>query len=308
MLGLRFCQIALLSISIVVCSSAQERASEIVGKSFEDLLQERGSAEAFEEKLGAAEEAGLSDQASLESRFLFYLDREEVALIAGLLPDFRKADETFEVADSALFAQRTDWAAVVQYVESLAALERGSEEDFEKHIKEAFWLSPKQSEIFVRDIERYRKAKAMLGAEVDLARSYPRVLGDEEAELLRPGSKKNGVLLYFWSPKSRECLDTFQKFLDLSQRLQAEDIVTVGILPETTKEVLEEAREFLEGRGSDQDISWVVDRESEALSERMEIDSVPLYVVLSASGKIVFYGRPTDSRLTSALEQLGVGN
>lgn len=302
------CRNFLLCLLLGVGSHAQEAGEPTVGSSFAELLEERNSQEVFERKLEGARAAGLTDQASLEARFLFHLDREETAQIAALLPAFLEADRDFDSEASALFTKANDWSAVVEYVKAVAALEAGSPKDFEKHIKQAFWLSPEQGEVFARDIERYRKANEMMEVELDLTHRYPLLFGDGEGGIIEEDGNEVGALLYFWSPKCRECRETFEDHVSLSRELESRSIHTVGVLPETSEEVVAEAKAFLSEHELSDGGAWLIDRRLDALSERLGIESVPFYVMISRQGRVVFYGRPTDGKLRATINGMNAAD
>lgn len=74
-------------ISIASLLPAQEEAADAVKMSpkddvMEQLFSERESAEALEKAIQSARKLGISEQAILESKFLFHIDRAEDAEIA----------------------------------------------------------------------------------------------------------------------------------------------------------------------------------------------------------------------------------
>lgn len=87
-------------------------------EAMEQLFSERESAEALEKAIQSARKVGVSEQAILESKFLFHVDRAEDAEIANMLPQLLKQAEKFKLAESEIFGARTTgwqfWNTCVQ--------------------------------------------------------------------------------------------------------------------------------------------------------------------------------------------------
>ena len=111
----------------------------------EHLFAERESPAALQAAIEQARKHNISEQAILEARFLFLVDRHDDDAIAALLPEFVKHRATFNLDDSKIFACKEDWLAVNEYVEAIAALNKGDKAAFKQHITEAFWLSPRRT-------------------------------------------------------------------------------------------------------------------------------------------------------------------
>jgi hypothetical protein len=273
-------------------------------EAIEQLLSERESPEALQKAIAAARAAEVSEQAILEARFLFHVDRAEDKEIAALLPEFLAFKDRFKLADSEIFAGEDDWLAVTEYVQALAALEKGDKDGFKRHITEAFWLSPRQGAAFAPHIDRIRLADAMKAVRIDFTKAYADTLGGEPASLGAILGRRKGLLLHFWSPWSRECEATLADFFITADHLVSKDVAVASILPETSSKVIADAKAMLQATGEKIHGAWIVDAEKDPLSARLKVQSVPVVVLISPDGSVLFNGHPTDEEFWRALGKI----
>ena len=146
----------------------------------DNLLSERDSDKELESVITAAKKNGISEQAILEARFLYHVDRREDEAVAAMLPAFLKQRENFKLGDSAIFSVKEDWLAVVEYVQAIASLKKGEKDAFKSHISEAFWLSPRQASAFAPHIERMRLEEAMRSVRIDFESKLTALGGGDE--------------------------------------------------------------------------------------------------------------------------------
>lgn len=270
----------------------------------EQLLSERESPEAMQKAVAAARALNVSEQAILEARFLFHVDRAEDKEIAALLPEFLAYKDRFKLADSEIFASVDDWLAVTEYIQALAALEKGDKEAFKSHITEAFWLSPRQGAAFAPHIDRIRLMEAMEAVRIDFGNPYIDTLGGDPVSLGAILGERKGLLLHFWSPLSRECEATLADFLITADHLVSKDVAVASILPETSEKVITDAKAMLKGAGKKIPGAWIVDTKKDPLNVRLRVQNVPVFVLISPDGNVLFNGHPTDDEFWSALEKI----
>jgi hypothetical protein len=162
--------VAILGILMAEPSSPQSAAAEVTAAArqaaCEKILSERESPAALDRAITAARAAGVSEQAMLEARFLYHVDRREDEAIAAMLPEVLKQREAFKLEDSAIFSVEEDWLAVVEYVQAITALGKGDKIAFKNHITEAFWLSPRQAAAFSPHIESLRLEERMAAVRI----------------------------------------------------------------------------------------------------------------------------------------------
>ena len=284
----------------------QAQESPRVGREelVERMLSERESPEALGKAVAAARAAGISEQAILEARFLFHVDRSEDTEIAALLPEFLARKDKFRLADSEIFGNADDWLAVTEYVQALAALEKGDKDGFKLHITEAFWLSPRQCAAFAPHIDRIRLMDAMKAVRVDFGKTYRQMAGEGEDTLGGILGGQKALLLHFWSPWSRECEATLGDFLITAEYLIGKDLSVASILPETSAEVIADAKAMLAAAGGKAPGAWIVDTPKSAVSARLRVQSVPVVVLISVEGSVLFHGHPADEEFWRALGKI----
>ena len=270
----------------------------------EQLLSERESPEAMQKAIAAARALKISEQAILEARFLFHVDRAEDKEIAALLPEFLAFKDKFKLNDSEIFAGLDDWLAVTEYVQALAALEKGDKDGFKQHITEAFWLSPQQGVVFAPHIDRIRVMDSMKSVRIDFKKDYKDTLTVKPVTLGAILGDKKGLLLHFWSPWSEECEATLADFLITADYLAANNVAAVSILPETSAKVIADAKTMLAAAERKISGSWIVDSEKNSISALLKVQSVPSVVLVSSDGSILFNGHPTDEKFWGSLEKI----
>lgn len=272
----------------------------------ERLLTERGSREDLDKLIEEARQSGVGEQAILEARFLFHVDRREDSEIAALLPEFLERNQSFDIGESEIFAVREDWLAVVEYVQAIAALEKGDKAGFKTHITEAFWLSPRQGAAFAPHIDRLRMEEAMARVTVD----YSTALGDFDGNPVPLSAALTGneaVLLHFWSPWSHECEAAMPDFEALSGQLVRNGVGVVSVLGEAGPEVIEDARSLIAGLDSEPAGRWLVDSPKAPLHQLLRIQSVPAMVLVDPAGRVRFNGHPSDPAFWNELQAISPG-
>lgn len=289
----------------VICAQLSDFAEQQLSpkeNAVEEILSVRDSREALDVAISNAEDLGVSAQVLLEARFLFHVDRAEDAEIANLLPVFREQKAKFKLSESEIFGSIDDWMAVTEYVEALAALEEGDKSGFKDHIKEAFWLSPRQGAAFAPHIDRIRLMDAMKSIRVDFSKKYQNTISGEQVSLREIMGGNRALLLHFWSPWSRECEATLLDFMTTADHLISKEVAVVSILPETSKKVISDAIAMLESVKEPAPGFWLVDSKKSSLANQLKVQSVPAMVLLGPEGEVMFNGHPTDEDFWKALE------
>jgi thiol-disulfide isomerase/thioredoxin len=267
----------------------------------ERLLSERVSPEAFAQAVEEATRQGIGEQALLEAKFIFHVDRQEDAAIAAMLPEFLKRNESFKLAESEIFATKEDWLAVIEYVQAISALRNGDKAAFKKHITEAFWLSPKQGSAFAPHIERLRLDETMASLKVDFTLAFAPVSGGEPIALSKILGTGKAMLLQFWSPLSGECEASLPDFVAIEKELAKNNVPTATLILESSGKSISDTLSILKPLGANPPGTWLVDHEQDPISALMRVQNVPVFALISPEGKVLFNGTYDAGELWNAL-------
>jgi len=270
----------------------------------EKLLAERESPKALDTAIANARKQGVSDQAILEARFLYHVDRHEDDALAAMLPELLKQRDAFKPEDSAIFAVTEDWLAIIEYVRAIAALGKGDKDAFKQHITEAFWLSPRQGAAFAPHIERMRLDEAMRSVKIDFATKLKPLAAGDAVTLDQLVAEKKALLVHFWSPLSRECEAGMPDFITTATTLSANGIAIVSLLPEEPSQLLTDARAMLRPLGAKLPGAWLLDPKDHPFARTLRIQDLPAMVLVSTAGKILFNGDPSDNDFWEALHKI----
>ena len=270
----------------------------------ERLFSERESPEAMQRAIDQARKQNIGEQVILEARFLFLVDRHDDEAIAALLPEFVKRRATFNLDDSKIFACKEDWLAVNEYIEAIAALNKGDKAAFKQHITEAFWLSPRQGAAFAPHIERLRLDEAMRSIKIDFAEEFTTIDSGKPESLKNLIGDNKALLLHFWSPWSEECEAAMPDFIVTAKMLAANKIAVVSILPDDSAKVLADARAARKELGANPPGAWIVDNKTHALNRTLRVQTVPTMILVTTEGRVLFNGHPADDELWKALAEI----
>ena len=282
-------------------TAAADTPASLREAALDNLLSERDSLKALDTAIADARRNGVNEQAILEARFLFHVDRNEDEAIAALAPEFLSRRDSFKPADTAIFGEKEDWLAVVEYVQAIAALRKGDKAAFKQHITEAFWLSPGQASAFAPHIERMRLDEAMRSVKVDFDAAFPSLRNDESVILKTLMKGKKALLLHFWSPLSQECEAAMPDFISTASTLADKDIAVVSLVPENDPQQITEARKLIAPHASKPAGAWIVDSKENPLGRLLRVKNLPAMVLLSADGGVIFNGHPTDDKFWESM-------
>jgi hypothetical protein len=270
----------------------------------DNLLSERESPAAFDKVVADARKHGVAEQAVLEARFLFHVDRREDAAIAGMLPEFEQHAATFRIEDSAVFGFKEDWLAVIEYVRAIHSLQTGDKNAFKQHITEAFWLSPRQGAAFAPHIERLRLDEAMLSVKFDFLTPMVPLTGGEPVTPASLIQGKKALLIHFWSPWSRECETAMQDFATTAKTLLDHDLAVLSLIPDDDPKLSEDARAMVRPLAAKPCGAWLIDSQDKPFGRMLRVQNLPTMVLVSTEGNVLFNGDPVDERLWKKLREV----
>ncbi|MFD0892441.1 TlpA family protein disulfide reductase [Luteolibacter ambystomatis] len=283
---------------------AEEKELSPRAAAVEHMLTERASPAALDKAIAEAKKQGASEQSQFEARFLFLVDRGDDEGIAALLPEMLKRKDSFKLEDSEIFAVKEDWLAVVEYVQAVDAMKKDDHEGFKKHILEAFWLSPRQGAAYAPHIEKMRMQEAMKDVSYGFDQEFEPLKGKQKVKLKEVAAGKKAVLLHFWSPWSRECEDSMPDFAAAAKEFEKHGLAVVSVVSEEEPKLLEEARAMVAKLGEHPPGTWVRDDEKQPLDRLFRVQGIPVMVLLSPEGRVLFNGSPADEALWKALSAI----
>jgi hypothetical protein len=291
-------------------SSTQQAPQEVSSESspkeiaLDRLLSERNSQQALQEAIGEALKVGVSQQTILEARFLYHIDRREDDAVAEMAPEIVKQRELFKIEDSSICGHVDDWLAITEYVQAMASLKQGDKAGFKSHITEAFWLSPHQAAAFAPHVERLRLADAMLAVKIDFDMKLASSSGNEELTFTGLANRKKAMVLHFWSPTNMESTSSLPDYAATAKFLEEKGIAMVSLLTGDTGKNQDEARKVLLPLGANPPGFWLVDPIDHSLAKDLRVQSLPIVVLVSTEGKILFNGEPGDDAFWTALMKI----
>jgi hypothetical protein len=271
------------------------------------LLSERSSDQALEAVIADARKIGITEQAILEARFLYRVDHREDDAIAGMLPEFLKQRELFKIEDSVIFSVKEDWLAVIEYVQAIASLKKGDKDAFKTHITEAFWLSPRQASAFAPHIDRMRLEESMRAVKIDFETKLTALGGGDAVALKNLMVEKKAMVLHFWSPASRECEASMSDFAITAKALIEKGVAVVSILRDDSPKLLADARVMIHPLGMNPPGAWLIDQPGNPLARDLRLQALPVFVLISNEGRVLFNGDPSDDGLWDALKKIDTG-
>ena len=302
--AMRLHALLVISLAAISFASAQPAAPGLRETALDNLLSERGPQKVFDTAIADARKHGVAEQAILEARFLYHVDHREEAAIAALLPEFLARKDSFKLEESAIFGEREDWLAVIEYVQAIAALGKGDKVAFKKHITEAFWLSPGQAAAFAPHIDRLRLDDFMKNVRVDFNTSLASLDSGEKVTLEKVIGGKKALILHFWSPRAPECEAAMPDFISTAASLQDKHIAVASLLPADVDGLAKEARAMIKPFAEKPTGAWLIDSDNQQLGRLMRVRNVPAMVIIGRDGGVLFNGRPEDDRFWESLRKI----
>lgn len=256
------------------------------------------SAEEFERVVAEAGKGGVPTQTLAEAKLVWGLRHQDTGFLEKVLPELEAAAKDFKKGDSAGIASSEDFFGLLSYIKGLAAMKKGDEESFRKHITEAFWASPEQSQLFAQAIINHRSAQRMATVTLDLR--LPITTSRGEATTLGEQLGKNkAILLDFWASWCGPCMELMPELRKKAVLLGKHNISVAGMNTESDESAADKVR-----REKDMKLPWLVEPKGAPFSGPLGINSIPRMVLVSPEGRILYNGHPQDPALWAALREL----
>jgi hypothetical protein len=93
-------------------------------------------------------------------------------------------------------------------------------------------------------------------------------------------------------------------FIATAKELTAKDLAVVSILPLQDPQVMDDARDSLQRHAAVTSGHWLLDRDEKPLARELRVQTVPVMVLVSNNGRILFNGHPADETLWRKLAEV----
>jgi thiol-disulfide isomerase/thioredoxin len=264
------------------------------------LFNPQNSVEEMRDALKAGEEAGLPHQILLEAQLIWGLRLGETVFLSTLLPELEAMARTFDPSLAGGIGSVEELRGLIAFVKAKTALRQGDEAEFEKQIKEAFWLHPGSAPLFAQEVEKLRREKKMANFKLDLDIILTTSEGEATTLADQLGSNK-ALLLDFWASWCGPCMNLMPELRKKGRQLEGHGIVVAAMNTdsENAEAVADKVR-----REKDMTIPWLVEPVERPYSRALEIRSIPSMVLVTPDGKVLFFGHPQSPELWEALRKI----
>jgi len=259
---------------------------------------------AFKQAIEKSRQAGIPEQILLEARFLHLIDQDDHNALVKLAPELEAYRDKFDLALSEIFGVQEDWLSVIHYTQALVALDKKDEQEFKKHITEAFWLNPRHAQIYAPHIERLRLNNAMANITISSDLKLQPQSGGVPTDLKALSKGKKAFVLHFWSPISQEVADNMEDFTLTSHECSTHEIAVISILIGSSPETIQEAELIRKQHQDKAQCTWVVDSSKSTLTKILRITDIPTMVILSTDGKVLFNGHPSETKFWNTIKSI----
>ena len=93
-------------------------------------------------------------------------------------------------------------------------------------------------------------------------------------------------------------------YASAAKALGEKNIAMVTLLPDDSPKTLTDTRKMLEPFGPKPPGAWLIDSKENPLARELRVQSLPLFVLISNEGRVLFNGDPTDDGLWDALTKI----
>lgn len=246
----------------------------------------------FDKALKKAKEAKISPQVLFEAEFLYAIDKSDYPKLAKLIERLPELEKTFEVHQSEIFSTKDDWLAVASFIKAIHALENKQVEVFKTSIKEAFWLSPEQAPAFGPHIENFKIQQLKETFQFNFNHTEVNQKSEQEVEFKTLLGEKKGVLLYFYSPWSRESMLATEDVTKVHQFAEKNQLTHIQINIEQGEDAEKDNLEYVKSVKPENSHYWLQLKTKSTLLDSLRIKRTPTVIHLSPDGKILLHGSP----------------
>jgi thiol-disulfide isomerase/thioredoxin len=264
------------------------------------LFRRETTPEEYDAALARANAAGVSAQVLLESQIVRSFYSQDKDKLVSLKIPLQNFGPNLDLKNSQLFVARSDYESMLEAIRALEAEQQDDAAGFEKHIKQALWLSPPLYQpLFLSWLNEYRQNEAMKKIIVPLDTKLPMAAGGETTLQNLMGDNK-AMLLDFWASWCAPCMVLMDDLKAKGEALAPQGVVVVGLNTEASTEKATAVKEQEKIT-----MPWLVEPESMPYSSLLSVEGIPRMVLITREGKVLFNGHPNDPALKRALAKIG---
>ena len=288
----------LLPLLVAAFSGLASLQAQVSEEQAQKLFNPEASLEDFVKAAEEAAKAGVPAQLLAEAKLVWGLRHSDSDYLTKILPELEQAAKNFKKENSAGMGSEEDFNGLLSYIRALDAAKRGDEAGLKKHISEAFWLSPSQSELFGSTVTKFRNDQKMAKISVDM--KLPITTSKGEATTLGDQLGKNkAILVDFWATWCGPCMNLMPGLRKKAEHLAKHGVVVAGMNTESNEAAADKVR-----AEKDMKMAWLVEPKGSPFSDLLGIDSIPRMILLSPEGKVLYNGHPEEAGLWAALKKV----
>lgn len=287
--------LALAASLIAATAFAQDAPDQAM---LEKLFGVHEDLESIESALEEAAEKNLHQQTLDEALLLYHIRSETESELPRHIERFEKGLASYD-AKNAIITQTVDeWRALVTFCHAMDAANQSDMAKFKKLILDAYWLSPGHGDVFARPIQKMRALEAMQKIVVDF--DTPLLDADGNPASLAPLIKdRKAILIDFWASWCGPCMQLMPELQVKADLLGKHGISVVALNTEADPATATAVR-----KSQNMKLPWLVEPDTEPLSQLFRIDSIPRMVLISPQGKVLYNGHPNDPQLWNELRKI----
>lgn len=289
----------LLPILLLCIQSALASAQDAPDQAMlEELFGDHENLASIRSAIKVATEQKLAQQALDEALFLYHIRSETESELDKYIDRFEKGIASYKPEEGVITQTADEWRALVSFCRAMGAANKSDLTEFKKHITEAFWLSPGNAEIFARPIQKMRDREAMEKIVVDFETGLLDTEG-KRATLAAHIKDRKALLIDFWASWCEPCMQLMPELQTKADLLARHGIAVVALNTEADPTTAAAVQ-----KSANMKLPWLVEPDTEPLSQLFNIDSIPRMVLVSPQGKVLYNGHPSDPKLWDALKKI----
>lgn len=261
-----------------------------------------GDEEHFSRLIMAARRLNIPEQTLREARLFYYLGSQDEQGLASLADEFAAQAESFKEKDSELYSRKQDWLAAVSFLQAIKKRLAGDVAGFEQGIKNAFWLSPRQSALFSPFVYKHHVREVLDREKISDSFALSSITG-ESGNFSQWKADHKGVIFHFISLWNKECAEAMPDFLEAKKELSLHGFKVITVIVQSPEKIKMELPNYLLRTKLPPDDLYY-DLPENSLAGRLCVEKLPSMALVSSSGKVLFSGRPNESEFWEKLHKL----